>query len=108
MLQFLVLLNLALAGFDAYLSGRRIREYSVSVELNAVIRKLARTLGPELGATVGVLIPAAGMIGLFAFFKWAIPLALLAGYRLHMFVIQLQSIAFEAECRAIKKKLSGK
>jgi hypothetical protein len=110
--EALAVVNFAFAGFDAWLSNRRINEYGVEVELNPWIIWLTKLFGPELGTvttTVGVAIVQTGVCELIHQ-TWV--LAIIIGLRLKMFQYQIHSLRVERENKAaihefIKQRNSG-
>jgi len=101
----LATVNFLLGAFDAYITQRRIRDYGVHVELNGIIRWLATHLGPYLASLIGVLGPCVGWTYIFTALELPIPLAILIGFNLKRFHIQLSSLQFEREARALKAEL---
>jgi hypothetical protein len=106
MLTFLILINFALAAFDAWLTQRRIVDYGVDVELNGVIRKLATGLGPQMAALLGVMIPVALWSYLAFYFNTPVLFAVLVGFNLKRFEIQVASLAFEKSAKDIQKAIN--
>lgn len=103
--MILAAINFFLGAFDAYITQRRIRDYGVNVELNSGIRYLATHLGPYLASIIGVLGPCIGWSYIFTVLELPIPLAILIGFNLKRFHIQLSSLQFEREARALKAEL---
>jgi hypothetical protein len=107
MLVLLSFLYFGLACFDAWITRKRLIKYGPQVEGNEVIRSLSTKMGPELGVAIGVLLPSILITLVFVAGSWPIPLAVLTGYRIRMFVNQRQSIQFEREARRINTRNSG-
>ena len=106
MLLLLASINFALATFDAWLTRKRILKYGPQVEGTEYMRTLATKMGPELGVMTGLLLPAALMTLILSALNWPSALVILVGYRLRTFTIQLQSLQFEKEARAIKDAIN--
>jgi len=106
MLLLLASINFALATFDAWLTRKRILKYGPQVEGTEHMRTLATKMGPELGVMTGLLLPAALMTLILSALNWPSALGILVGYRLRTFTIQLQSLQFEKEARAIKDAIN--
>jgi hypothetical protein len=105
MILDLAVLNFALGIFDTWLTQKRIREYGESVELNGLIRKLSTLMGPQLGSVVGVLVPVAMWTYLAVYFDLPVALALLVGFNIKRFEIQVASLLFERQAKNIKKMI---
>lgn len=105
-LIFAVLL-FVLAGFDTWLTQRRISRYGIGVELNRAIRWLSNKIGPEFAAVLGVMTPATALIAiaLIAHLQWVLPL--LVGFRLRQFFVQCESLAFERDIRHFADELKS-
>jgi len=105
MLLTLATINFGLAAFDSWLTRRRMRDYGLNVELNPAIRFLCAVCGLEVGIMLGVMLPVAAQTLLLTWLNWPIAFALLIGFRTKLFVIQLQSLQFEKQLKAIRKEL---
>lgn len=103
----LLLLYFTLGAFDAWLTQRRIRDYGSSVELNSAIRYLATTLGPQAASVIGVMLPVTAISFLTWFFNVPILLALLVGFNIKRFEIQLASLEFEKTAKNIKEQINA-
>lgn len=108
MLLTLAVINFLLAGFDAWLTRRRINAYGLFVEQNKAIVTLIAYVGVELGILLGIMVPTAALTALFLITHFQVGFALLVGFRLKLFVLQLQSIGFENSVRRIKNELGGR
>lgn len=105
MLTALAALFFALAGFDAWLTRRRILMYGLYIEQNKAIVTAVAYLGLELGILLGIMVPTTALIALLLWTHFEVGLALFAGFRLKLFLIQLQSFAFEKELMNLKKEM---
>jgi len=105
MLLALAAVLFSLAGFDAYLTRRRVLDYGAFVEINPLIVQLIIKLGPDFGPIIGIMLPAAAWIGLFVKLGWPVALAMMIGYRLKLFVSQIQSLQFEGELKELRAEL---
>ena len=105
MLALLAGTNAALAVFDTWLTRRRINDYGVDIELNSFIRKLVRKSNVETGVIVGIMGPVFLWTALFGWLGWEIAFAIMIGMRLKSFIGQVQSLQFEHQVKAIKKRL---
>jgi len=88
----LAIILFLLSAFDAWTTQSRIKRFGVIGELNASIKYLANKIGPELGAILGVMVPATALIlvALGLHLQWV--LALLVGFRARQFFNQVESI----------------
>lgn len=102
---YLALLNFLLGVFDTWLTAKRITDYGESVELNGLIRRLSTLMGPMMGSFVGVLLPVSMWTYLGLYFHLPILLALLVGFNLKRFEIQVASLMFERQAKNIKKMI---
>ncbi len=105
MLALLAGVNIALAVFDAWLTRRRILDYGVNIEMNRFIKRCVNNSNPEVGVTVGVMLPVVLLTALFGWLNWPIAFAIMIGARLKMFHNQCQSLMFEHQLRQVKKRL---
>lgn len=97
--------NFALGVYDAYITQRRIKLFGVNFELNKLIKSVSTHLGPELAAIIGVLGPCVGWTYIFTYFNAAIPLALMVGFGLKRFEMQLSSRAYEKAALEMQKMI---
>lgn len=107
MILYLAALNFLLAIFDTWLTARRIRDYGVKVETNGLIRFLSTHVGPELGALLGVTIPAAMWTYLLVDLHLPVALALLVGWNLKRFDRQLASLEFEKKAGNVSELIDA-
>ena len=77
----------------------------MNFELNRLIKVLSTHLGPELAAVIGVLGPCVGWTYIFSYFNLPWALALMVGFNLKRFEIQLSSAVFEKQARALQKMM---
>lgn len=105
LLLILTIINFLLGGFDAWLSLRRMRLFGLAVELNDAIRWLSAILGKEFGVVLGIAVPVTAQCVLCLMFHWTIILALLVGFRVRLFVDQLNSFKLEAALLKEQRKL---
>jgi hypothetical protein len=63
---------------------------------------MATPLGPELASVIGVLGPCVGWTYILCYFNLTWALALLVGFNLKRFEMQLTSAVFEREARKIQ------
>src|SRR5258708_3732921 len=103
---FLPAFYFALCAFDAWITRKRIISYGPQVEGNEVIRNLATSKGPELATYVGIILPSILITLVLVALDWPMALAGLVGYRIRMFVNQVQSIQFEKAARRIKDNIN--
>lgn len=74
-------------------------------ELNGLIKFLSTRLGPDLASVIGVLGPCVGWTFMLSYFHAPILLALLVGYNLKRFEMQLASKPTEAAMLEVKKRI---
>jgi len=103
---FLPAVYFALCAFDAWITRKRIISYGPQVEGNEVIRNLATTKGPEVATYIGIILPSVLITLVLVALDWPLVLAGLVGYRIRMFVNQVQSLQFEKEARRIKDSIN--
>jgi len=106
MLTFLSLTYFSLCCFDSWITRKRLISYGSNVEGNKVIRSLHLKMGPEIAAYVGIILPSIVITIILVALNWPIALGGLIGYRIRMFVNQLQSLQFEKEARRIKETIN--
>src|SRR6266403_1473443 len=106
MLTFLALTYFLLCTFDSWITRKRLIQYGPQVEGNEVIRNLATTKGPEVATYVGIILPSILITLVLVALDWPIALSGLIGYRIRMFINQLQSLQFEKEARRIKENIN--
>lgn len=104
-LETLAATNFLLGAYDAWLTQRRIKLFGKGFELNRLIKELSTLMGPETAAIVGVLGPVVGWTYILSYFNLTWALALLVGYNLKRFELQLSSAVFEKHAREIQKML---
>lgn len=105
MLLTLAILNIILAGFDAWLTSQRMKRYGLDVELDSTTKKLAALLGKDFGPALAIYIPATVQSFLFTYLAWPAILGIFVGFRLSKFWMQLRSIQFERDLRQFKHAL---
>jgi len=105
-LELLAASNFLLGAYDAWLTQRRMKAFGVNFELNRLIKALSTHLGPELAAVIGVLGPCVGWTYIFFYFNLPWALALMVGFNLKRFEIQLSSAVFEKQAGQIQKMLN--
>src|SRR5487761_1195166 len=105
MLKTLVVINFALAAFDAYLTRRRMNQYGIWAELNKTIQTLSKYLGIETGVMLGTMIPVLAQTAIFYWLNWPIAFALLIGFRFKLFIVQLHSIQLEKKLTEQQKQI---
>ena len=105
MLKTLVVINFALAAFDAYLTRRRMNQYGIWAELNKTIQTLSKYLGIETGVMLGTMIPVLAQTAIFYWLNWPIAFALLIGFRAQLFMVQLHSIQLEKKLTEQQKQI---
>lgn len=103
-LKALIAAYFAITCFDAWLTNARMNKYGADVELTPAIRKMAKAISPEFATIVGILAPSTAVCALCFLFRAPVIVALLLGFRLHFFYIQLQSIAFEKQLEKFKRE----
>lgn len=108
MLTSLAITYFLLCTFDSWITRKRLIKYGPQVEGNEVIRNLATTKGPEVATYVGIILPSVLVTLVLVALDWPIPLAGLIGYRIRMFVNQVQSLQFEKEARRIKDAINSR
>lgn len=104
-LEILASLNFLLGAYDSWLTQRRIKSFGVNFELNRLVKRISTFLGPDLAAIIGVLGPSVGWTYIFCFFNLPVLLALLVGYNLKRFEMQLSSQVFEDNLKKIQKSI---
>lgn len=105
-LQALAAANFLLGSYDAYITNRRMKAFGVGFELNGLIKRLSTLAGPDLASVIGVLGPCVGWTCIFCYFNWPAALALLVGYNLKRFEMQLASAAFEKAAKEMQKMIN--
>jgi hypothetical protein len=102
--QLLILdsLCLLLIGLDLYLSGKRMRKYGINVELNPLVRYVARTEG--ITAAVAILLVSNVML-LGMFQPSPTLLSMFTGAKLALAALQIRSLQIE-HSNASQPKLS--
>jgi hypothetical protein len=106
--QILAGTNFLLGVYDCYLTQRRIKLFGRGFELNRLIKAISTLTGPEIAAVIGVLGPVVGWTYIFCYFNLTWALALMVGYGLKRFEMQLSSIAFEKNAIEIQKLINEK
>lgn len=104
MLLLLVIGLCTLAGFDWWLTMRRIAEYGKNVEYNTAIRWLVDRTHLEVGTFIGIFAPTVAICLLSFYFKWTVPVAILFGMRLKAWIGQRQSLIFEKQLKQLRKQ----
>jgi hypothetical protein len=79
--------------------------FGLAVELNDAIRWLSAILGKEVGAVLGIAVPVTAQCILCMWLHWTTILALLVGFRVRLFVDQLNSFKLEAAFLKEQRKL---
>jgi hypothetical protein len=79
--------------------------FNVDIELNRVIHYLCKVCGIELGIMLGLMLPAACLTYLFYKLNFTVGFALLVGFRIKLFINQLQSFKLE---KLILAQLGGR
>lgn len=105
MILYIAAINFLIGAFDTYLTQRRITDYGVEVELNNLIRWMSTCLGPQVAAILGVMLPTTLWTYLLYYFNLPIMLALLTGFNLKRFEIQVASLFFEHRAKNIQKMI---
>lgn len=105
-LQLLAASNFLLGAYDAWLTQRRMKSFGPNFELNRLIKGISTHLGPELAAVIGVLGPCVGWTYIFSYFNLTWALALMVGFNLKRFEIQLSSAVFEKQAKQIQKMIN--
>ncbi len=105
-LQALAATNFLLGSYDAWLTRKRMKAFGVNFELNGLIKFLSHLLGPDLASVIGVLGPCVGWTFIFCYFNLPVALAIMIGYGLKRFEIQLQSRVFEKNALKIQKMMN--
>lgn len=105
LIQLLAASNFLLGAYDAWLTQKRIKLFGKGFELNRLIKILTTHTGPETAAIIGVLGPVVGWTYILSYFNLTWALALLVGYNLKRFELQLSSAVFEAHAREIQTML---
>lgn len=106
LLELLALTNFSLGVYDTYLTSRRMKAFGLNFELNTLIRFIATHLGPDGAAVLGVLVPVVGWTYIFTYFNLPVALALLVGYNIKRFELQLSSAAFENSAKEIQRQIN--
>jgi|SRR6266436_1329110 len=106
MITLLAFLYFSLCTFDSWITRKRLIKYGPQVEGNEVIRNIATTKGPEVATYIGIILPSILITLVLVVLDWPIVLGGLIGYRIRMFVNQLQSLQFEKEARRIKENIN--
>ena len=101
-LQILAATNFLLGAYDAWLTQHRIKAFGKGFELNGLIKVLSTHLGPDLAAVIGVLGPCVGWTYIFTYFNLTWALALMVGFNVKRFEMQLSSRVFEKQATALK------
>jgi hypothetical protein len=107
LIEVLATSNFLLGAYDAWLTQRRMRAFGVNFELNRLIKAISVHLGPELAAIIGILGPCVGWTYIFFYFHLTWTLALMVGFNLKRFEMQLSSAVFEKQVKEIQKALNG-
>jgi len=105
-LQVLATANFLLGAYDAWLTQKRMKAFGVNFELNKLIKVLSTRLGPDLASVIGVLGPCVGWTYIFCYFNLPIPLALMVGFGLKRFEVQLASRVYEKNALKIQKMMN--
>jgi hypothetical protein len=106
LLQILALTNFLLGVYDAFLTQRRMKTFGVNFELNRLIKAIVHPLGPELASVVGILGPVVGWSYIFCYFNLPWALALMVGFNLKRFEMQLSSSVFERSAKQMQKMIN--
>jgi hypothetical protein len=77
--------------FDAYFTTKRMNEIGNDVELNPVVRGIAKRLGATTGSLLGIVAPQALLILLLADFHLDLALSFILGMRTFLTIKQLAS-----------------
>ncbi len=104
-LQVLATANFLLGAYDAWLTQKRMKAFGVNFELNKLIKVLSTRLGPDLASVIGVLGPCVGWTYIVCYFNLPIPLALMVGFGLKRFEVQLASRVYEKNALKIQKMM---
>ena len=104
-LQVLAACNCILGAYDAWITQHRMRAFGLNFELNRLVKSIATRMGPEMGAAIAVFGPVVGWTYIFYYFNLPWALALMGGYGLKRFEIQLQSRVFEKNALQIQKMM---
>lgn len=104
-LQALAATNFLLSAYDAYLTNRRMKAFGSNIELNGLIKYLSTPLGPELASVIGVLGPCVGWTFILCYFNLPVALALLVGFGVKRFEIQIASRVYERSTLQIQKMM---
>src|SRR6266550_5055628 len=102
-LQALAATNFLLGAYDAWLTQKRMKAFGVNFELNKLIKVLTTRIGPDLAAVIGVLGPCVGWTFILCYFNLPVALALLVGFGVKRFEIQIASRAYEQSALQIQK-----
>lgn len=104
-LEILSAVNFALGCYDTFVTRRRMKYFGKNFELNYLIKFLSTYLGPDLASVIGVLGPCVGWTYIFCYFNLPVALALMVGFGLKRFEIQLTSLQFEKNALQIQKMM---
>lgn len=83
-----------------------MRLFGLNFELNRLVKTIATHTGPETAAALAVFGPVVGWTYIFCYFNFPWALALMVGFNLKRFEIQLSSAVFEKEARKIQKMIN--
>src|ERR1700678_1455762 len=103
-LYALVIGLFALAGFDWFLTMKRIAEYGPEVEYNKLITWLVSRTTLEVGSFLGIFLPIFLICALSIKFNWIAGPAILFGMRLKAWIGQRQSLIFEKQLKQLRKQ----
>lgn len=104
--QLLAATSFLLWAYDAWLSQDRMKKYGNGFELTASIKFLSTYLGPELAVILGIMGPAVGWIYIFKIFNLTWALALMTGFGIKRFEVQLTSRVFEKQAAALRQMIN--
>lgn len=97
--------SLALTGFDAMFTRRRIHLWGFSVELNTRLVRTAKLLGLDAALFIHTILPVTGLILLALLLpQSAVWLGILFGIRLAVAYFQILSLVFEKQLEALAAK----
>jgi len=101
------LLCLALAGFDLYVSYKRIKTYGPFAELNPLVRQLIADFGLKVGLAAGFV---QNLLTVLALYFWGHPEILwyFAGTKSGLVLMQLKSLQMESFVEKVLAKARAK
>ena len=106
LIQLLAATNFLLGTYDTWLTRKRMKAFGDNFELNGLVKRLSTHLGPDLAASIGVLGPVIGWTYIFYYFNLPVFLALMVGFGLKRFEIQLASRVYEKNILQIRKMMN--